>query len=239
MPTSQSSQISKIVNALVAIKPGSLLDVGPGFGKYGVLAREYLELWDGRDEYSFKRRIDAVEAFNGYITPLHRYIYNNVYVGDIVQLIDTLDTSYDLIMMIDVLEHFDKEVGRALLTKMLEKHGGVLISIPRNVLHQGHAFHNEFEEHKAAWKTSELAELAPHISFPTAASIIVYLTRKNDIKKINKRKKTKSRYRFFSSNPWLLKLWYLPDKLRGKKHKVHSLEHGHEHHEHSHEDHKH
>jgi hypothetical protein len=236
MPTSQPNQISKIVNALIAINPESVLDIGPGFGKYGVLAREYLELWDGRDEYSFKRRMDAVEAFEGYITPLHRYIYNNIYVGDITKVIDELDTSYDLIMMIDVLEHFDKEVGRELLNKMLEKHGGVLVSIPRNVQHQGHAFHNEFEEHKAAWKASELGELAPHIYFPTAASIIVYLTKKHDVSKIKKEQKTKNRYRFFTSNPWLLKLWYLPDKLRGKKsHEEHNHDHSHNHEGHDHQ----
>ena len=37
----------------IALKPFSILDIGSGFGKYGVLCREYLELWDGRQEYRF------------------------------------------------------------------------------------------------------------------------------------------------------------------------------------------
>ena len=32
--------------------PSSVLDIGTGFGKYGLLCREYLELWDGRENYS-------------------------------------------------------------------------------------------------------------------------------------------------------------------------------------------
>jgi hypothetical protein len=51
-----------------------------GFGKYGVLCREYLELWDGRENYhEFKRRIDGVEAYDKYITPIHKFVYNNMY----------------------------------------------------------------------------------------------------------------------------------------------------------------
>jgi hypothetical protein len=42
---------------IIALKPKSILDIGTEFGKYGVLCREYLELWDGRQKYEFTRRI--------------------------------------------------------------------------------------------------------------------------------------------------------------------------------------
>ncbi len=43
MPTSHLYQISDILEIISLIRPRSVLDVGVGFGKYGLLAREYLE----------------------------------------------------------------------------------------------------------------------------------------------------------------------------------------------------
>ena len=64
VPSSDFNQIGPIVELIVLANPQSVLDVGCGFGKYGVLAREYLELWDGRQRYGdWTRRIDAIEAF--------------------------------------------------------------------------------------------------------------------------------------------------------------------------------
>jgi hypothetical protein len=42
MPTSHPHQLNQIVELIMLTDPHSLLDVGIGFGKYGVLAREYL-----------------------------------------------------------------------------------------------------------------------------------------------------------------------------------------------------
>lgn len=61
------------MDLVTIMDPRSVLDIGTGFGKYGILCREYLELWDGRQQYSdFKRRIDGVEAYSPYnsTTPL-------------------------------------------------------------------------------------------------------------------------------------------------------------------------
>jgi hypothetical protein len=52
------------MDLVVNLNPSSVLDIGTGFGKYGLLCCEYLKLWDGRENYShFLRRIDGVEAF--------------------------------------------------------------------------------------------------------------------------------------------------------------------------------
>ena len=70
MPSSQANQIPAIVNVIKEANPKSMLDIGPGFGKYGMLAREYLELYDGREKYNdFQVRVDAVEAFAGLCNP--------------------------------------------------------------------------------------------------------------------------------------------------------------------------
>jgi hypothetical protein len=77
------------MDVIYNLNPGSVLDIGSGFGKYGLLCREYLELWDGRQKYQeFLRRIDGVEVFGKYITPVHRFVYNNIYSEDITTLVE-------------------------------------------------------------------------------------------------------------------------------------------------------
>ena len=57
MPTSYPHQINEIVRLVLAVNPASLLDIGVGFGKYGFLAREYLELFGESEQYAkWKRR---------------------------------------------------------------------------------------------------------------------------------------------------------------------------------------
>jgi hypothetical protein len=68
MPSSQYYHISKLMHMIIALKPLKVLDVGTGFGKYGALCREYLDLWDGRQKYEFATQIDGVEVFKEYIT---------------------------------------------------------------------------------------------------------------------------------------------------------------------------
>ncbi len=70
MPSSHFGQLNEIVELIKLSKPKSVLDIGVGFGKYGVLAREYLELWDEGKKYNDREiRIDGIEAFEKYITP--------------------------------------------------------------------------------------------------------------------------------------------------------------------------
>src|SRR5215831_503298 len=160
LPSSQHYHISKIMDLITIVDPQSVLDVGTGFGKYGVLCREYLELWDGRQEYSdFKRRIDGVEVFSNYITPLHKYAYNNLYVDDVRDLVNKLDYKYELVLLIDVLEHFTKAEGELLLKKLLSKNLGILISTPKHPSDQKDAFGNDYETHKSRWTKEEITKL--------------------------------------------------------------------------------
>lgn len=142
------------------INPQSVLDIGAGFGKYGLLCREYLELWDGRQNYSeFLRRIDAVEIFGNYVTPVYEFVYNNTYSQDIVQLAETLNFNYDLVLIIDVLEHLTKERGIVVLTKLLSKNRGLIISTPKKPSDQKDAFDNIYETHRSRWTKKEFRDL--------------------------------------------------------------------------------
>ncbi|MGB9168935.1 MAG: methyltransferase domain-containing protein [Nitrososphaeraceae archaeon] len=166
------------------MKPKSILDIGTGFGKYGVLCREYLELWDGRQKYEFTRRIDGVEVFGKYITPLHKFVYNNIFSEDIVKLIDRLDFKYELVLLIDVLEHY-KDQGKWLLETILSKSTGILISTPKNPSPQKDAFDNICETHRSRWTKDELSKIANCNFTNDNISFIIYITKdKNSLNKL-------------------------------------------------------
>ncbi len=176
MPTSHHRQISTIMEAIITLDPQSVLDIGVGFGKYGVLCREYLELWDGREDYHhFLRRIDGIEAFEDYLTPLHSYIYNHVYIGSAQDVIKTIKTSYDLVLLIDVLEHLSEAKGKALIEYILRHHRGILISTPKDIGHQDDAFGNEHEQHVSQWTLRSLRAFGPSISLRDRESHIIYI----------------------------------------------------------------
>ena len=50
MPTSDMHNIVPILTIMQHLQPRSVLDIGCGFGKYGVLLREYLDIWHERLE---------------------------------------------------------------------------------------------------------------------------------------------------------------------------------------------
>jgi 2-polyprenyl-3-methyl-5-hydroxy-6-metoxy-1,4-benzoquinol methylase len=176
------------MDLLVNLNPSSLLDVGTGFGKYGLLCREYLELWDGRENYSqFLRRIDGVEVFENYITPVHEFVYNRVYIRNILELMNELDFSYDLILLVDVLEHFNKSEGKMLLTKILANNKGALISTPKHPSNQKDAFKNVYEAHRARWTKQELSNLASSFFVSDGTHLITYIGRKESVKKLKRK----------------------------------------------------
>ena len=187
MPTSHYCQISKILDLIVMLDPKSALDIGVGFGKYGMLCREYLELWNRREGYDkFMRKIDGVEVFDKYITPMHRFVYNNIYIGDASSVIDKLDFTYDLVLLIDVLEHLSKTEAIILVNKLLKKHKGVLISVPKDIGKKWPAFNNPYEVHKEQWSKRELSKIGNSLFIHDASNFILFIGAKDTVKKIRR-----------------------------------------------------
>jgi 2-polyprenyl-3-methyl-5-hydroxy-6-metoxy-1,4-benzoquinol methylase len=176
------------MDIIYKLSPNSILDVGAGFGKYGLLCREYLELWDGRNKYhEFIRRIDGVEVYQKYITPVHEFAYNNIYSEDITVLIDKIDYRYDLVLLIDVLEHFDKPTGQSLLQKLLRQNNGVLISTPKNPGAQTEVFENIYETHRAKWTRDELSSFQDSFFARDSTHRIAYIGIKESVEKLKRR----------------------------------------------------
>ena len=177
MPTSQPHQLNQIVSAITITNPQSILDIGTGFGKYGLLAREYLEFWSDKPEYTnWKRTIDGIEVFDKYITPLHRYIYNNLYIGEARIVLAELEKSYDLILLIDVIEHFSHSDGVAFLNLCCKKAKNVIVSTPKVFAEQGSVFENEHETHQSHWTVAEFLAFKNSVQIdPENPSIIIYI----------------------------------------------------------------
>ncbi len=176
MPSSFHYQISDIIELILFIKPKSVLDIGVGFGKYGVLSREYLEVFDGESKYNdFKLVIDGIEIFEKYLTKLHEYIYNTIYIGNALDVLPKIDKKYDLILMIDVIEHFSYEDGLRLIQAALEKSRYIIISTPREWMDQGAVFGNEHETHLSIWKAEDFKKLGEaHVMHDKYSLICVY-----------------------------------------------------------------
>ena len=175
MPSSHPDELNEIAGLILRTDPESVLDVGVGFGKYGVLAREYLELWDGRNRYGdWKRRIDGIEAFADYLTPLHEYIYDRVHVGNALDILPSLEPNYDLILLIDVLEHFDYSEGMRILELCMKIARNTLISTPKKVGKQEDAFGNPFEAHKFQWEKKHFDVFKDKFFLPNERSLICY-----------------------------------------------------------------
>ncbi|MDP4282547.1 MAG: hypothetical protein Q8867_10425 [Bacteroidota bacterium] len=170
MPSSHYLQLNEIVELIMLTDPDKMLDIGIGFGKYGFLSREYLELWDGRDKYgSWQRQIDGIEAFEPYLNDGHKFVYSNIFTGNALQILPGIkDKAYDLILMVDVLEHFSKEDGLVILKECQRISRNVLISVPLVNSVQDAVFNNPYEMHKYQWKKQNFK------SFPGCAFILNY-----------------------------------------------------------------
>src|SRR5215510_5091009 len=113
MPSSRPNAIPTVVHLLRQLRPNSILDVGIGFGKWGHLFREYTDILEAEHEPAryqrehWRVRIDGIEGYAAYLTPMHQYLYTAIHVGDARSVLPRLDP-YDLIFLGDVLEHLEK-----------------------------------------------------------------------------------------------------------------------------------
>jgi hypothetical protein len=156
MPVSFYQAIPTVIQQILLHNPSSILDVGVGFGKYGVLIRENLEVpYERYYKEQWLIRLDGVEAFVQYRNPIHDYVYNQVFYGDILQIHRQLD-KYDCVLLIDVLEHFSKEEGHQVLKILLDHtNKALIVSTPLYPAHQKEYLGNTFEEHKSRWEKED------------------------------------------------------------------------------------
>lgn len=159
MGTSNWQNISYCCELIYRLQPQRILDIGVGsLGRWATLAREFSDVWGGRVlQNQWMCTVDGVEAFADQIGPLHRALYDHVFVGDAFDVIDRLD-HYDLVIMGDVLEHFEPERAVDMLKKCLTRSAHTLIVTPLGEgeeWQQDEMYGNPWEEHRSLFSVSD------------------------------------------------------------------------------------
>jgi hypothetical protein len=161
MPSSRPNTIPTVIHLVRQLKPNSILDVGVGFGKWGHLFREYTDINEAENDparYQRKKwrvRIDGIEGYAAYLTPMHRYLYNHIHVGNAAMLLNKLPR-YDLIFLGDVIEHLEKAAGLRLLREAFKKaNKAVIVTTPKFETGQADLCGNELERHRSLWSADD------------------------------------------------------------------------------------
>jgi len=164
MGSSNWQNISHCIELIRLVNPRKILDFGIGFGRWGILSREFLEIWD-KDNYSgnWEIKIDGVEVFQDYIKSYHSYFYDNIIQEEGYNWLKKCKTNYDLIIFGDVLEHFDRKTAEKIIELSLSLSKYILINIPiGDKWGQGMLNDNIYEKHKSIWKINDFKKYKYH-----------------------------------------------------------------------------
>ena len=184
MPSSRPNTIPTVIHLVRQLKPGSILDVGVGFGKWGHLFREYTDILEAeRDPARYRRenwqvRIEGIEGHAAYLTPMHQYLYDQIHVGDAALLMKSL-VNYDLIFLGDIIEHFEKAAGMALLQDALARaNQAVIVSTPKYETAQEDLCGNELERHRSLWSAEDFGQFPGAIVQTVDEATLIAVLRK-------------------------------------------------------------
>lgn len=189
MGTSNWQQIPFCIEALMKIAPERVLDVGVGFGRWGMIVREFCDVWYSRIfKDDWKVHVEGIEAFPRSLSAYHREFYNTIHTGDAARILPTLPGPWSVVIFGDVLEHFTKDQARRLLEHCLNSSDYVLINIPLGEDHeQGAAYGNEYERHLSSWDVADFrgptlvrhVELQDYIGRPYGSFVLSRTDPKN------------------------------------------------------------
>ncbi len=152
MPSSNLACAPSVLWLASEHQPRRVLDVGVGVGKYGLLTREYLPPLD---------ELAGVEAEARYLDayPWLTHIYDHLWVDiDVRDLSDENLARFDVVLLIDVLEHLDAEEAATLLKRIP---GRVVICTPRDWFQNPEAEEYPSERHRSHWDALAIAKIRP------------------------------------------------------------------------------
>ncbi|MGH9124825.1 MAG: class I SAM-dependent methyltransferase [Acidimicrobiales bacterium] len=165
-----------MIDHIVRLQPTRVLDIGPGYGKWGFLVREALDFMPGRlAPERWQVTIDGVDAFP-YASPILDWVYDKVTLGSALDVVDGL-RGYDLVILGDVIEHFEKRDGFRLLRALLAHNKNVLISTPFDFFEQEIA-DNPYEQHLSCWCEADFSEWPVDYDVVGGSMIVVLLSGK-------------------------------------------------------------
>ena len=156
MPVGNIGMGPQIIQAYNAVKPRTILDIGIGFGYWGVTIRNYTGANPETGEMDMRHiHIDGVEIFPKYRNPFWA-AYNQVYEGNIKDILHILP-NYDLVMAIDLVEHLPRHVTRQIVRKSRNFILGVCTVMSEE--HKKSPYGNIKENHKTLWTMKEFQNM--------------------------------------------------------------------------------
>lgn len=152
MPIGSLSVFATMMDALNKSKPKSVLDLGMGMGIYAAGIRQWCDMG-----YGFRTYIEGVEIFEEYKNSSW-LLYNDFTVCSIDEYLKNSTSKFDCILLMDVIEHFEKQKGFELIENIkqhLEKGGMFYIATPGIFCEQGSVHGNESEKHLSLWSSED------------------------------------------------------------------------------------
>jgi len=178
MPISRPDSIPLVGEIIWGKNPKTILDIGVGFGLWGVLFRAWTDIRMSELEPArynkWKTIIDGIEIHPDYVNKCWE-IYDSVMVGDAIKLLEVMSRKYDHIHMGDVIEHMDKTPGKELLclaAAHLTPGGSITVVTPNGYRSQGPVLGNVHERHQCGWTADDFKE---------AGATHVWITHANDL----------------------------------------------------------
>ncbi len=167
MGTSCWEHISTAIEWIRDERPKSVLDIGVGFGKWGHLCREYLDVWCGStDKQEWKTRLVGIEGFEPYLHPGSRHMYDEIVIGDAVEKIHEVGL-FDLVIMGDVIEHFTRHWANCMLANAVSISKAVLVVTPGGKWPQDALHGNEYERHRTVIKYRHVRKMFNALRYAT------------------------------------------------------------------------
>ncbi|MBN2525072.1 MAG: methyltransferase domain-containing protein [Deltaproteobacteria bacterium] len=159
MGTSRSYYLTNFSEYIIKNQPRRVLDLGVGFGKNGFLVREYTDIWLWRyRKEEWETIIDGIEIYEPNINPCNQYIYDDIFIGDIKILLPSMG-EYDLIVMTDVLEHFEKKDAERVMKEIKAHSTEFFVTTPVRVGNRVFKKGNVHESHiSGEWNLAELEQ---------------------------------------------------------------------------------
>lgn len=156
---SERWNLTPVSNLLVQVDPKSVLDVGVGFGNYGMIARAFLDVWPGRfEKEKWQAKIDGIEYYKEFKNPTYDFVYNKVYFGDVFEILPKLE-KYQAIILMHIVEHMEKTQALKLIS-LAKSHctKRIIIGTPSKFFKTGWPKFPK-EEHKCLITTLEFQKM--------------------------------------------------------------------------------
>ena len=157
MPIGSSAAVGKMAHQLMLHSPKRVLDLGIGFGMYGAVVRQWLDL----GVKPWKTHLTGVEAWASYRNPVWD-LYDVIFVETIEHFIDRCADQFDCVIMGDVIEHMEKPLAFGLLSALQNRvavGGHLFVITPATFVAQEAVHGNDWERHRSAWQPSDFEPL--------------------------------------------------------------------------------